>query len=156
MWLSIIVIDFCGAKFGITRGSYYLISNANKLPVFLCALGMFIYFKNININYNRFINTIAQSVFGVLLIHANSDNMRQFLWNDFLKNTLFYNSPLFILMIHAGVAIFGIFCVGTLIDQLRIHFIEKPFLRLIDRSLLKKEKQIIKLGNKIYYKIKRI
>ena len=30
----------------------------------------------------KLINTISASTFGVLLIHANSDFMRQWLWND--------------------------------------------------------------------------
>lgn len=49
-------------------------------------------FKNMNIKYNKVINFIASSTFGVLLIHANSNTMRQFLWKDICNVVGSYNS----------------------------------------------------------------
>lgn len=40
---------------------------------------------------------IAQSCFGVLLIHANSDTMRQWLWKDTLNVAGQYQTDTFIL-----------------------------------------------------------
>ena len=54
---------------------------------------MFCSFKNIDIGSNRIINTIASSVFGVLLIHANSDAMRQWLWKDTVDCVGHYDTP---------------------------------------------------------------
>lgn len=47
--------------------------------VCLLAVFAFLMFKNIQIPYNKGINTVAASTFGVLLIHANSDAMRKWL-----------------------------------------------------------------------------
>ena len=72
------------------------------------------------------------TTFGVLLIHANSDVMRQFLWKDFLKNMSFYNSNK--LCIHAVCSILGVYCTCVIIDLLRIKFIETPFLKLLEKK----------------------
>ena len=75
--------------------------------------------------YSKFINTVAQSTFGVLLIHANSDAMRQWLWKDTLQNVRFFDSPY--LWLHAVLSVLGIYIICMTIDQLRIRLIEKPF-----------------------------
>lgn len=82
-------------------------------------------------HYNKLINIIAASSFGVLLIHANSDTMRQFLWRDLLQNIAFYDSNLLIL--HAIGAVIGIYTICTAIDYLRIHIIENNFFKWYDK-----------------------
>jgi len=78
------------------------------------------------------INRVASSTLGVLLIHAGSDTMRQFLWKDLLNNTAFYESNF--LVIHAICSVIGVYIVCVLIDQLRIKLIEKPLFDYIDRN----------------------
>lgn len=67
----------------------------------------------------------------VLLIHANSDTMRQWLWQDVLKNTTFFNSPL--LIVYALVSVCMIYVVCTAIDQVRILVVEKPFFKVLEK-----------------------
>lgn len=74
---------------------------------------------------NKIINTIAASTFGVLVIHANSDIMRQWLWKDTLQNTAMYDSSL--LVIHAIGSVLGIYIVCTIIDYLRIVILKFHF-----------------------------
>lgn len=143
MWLSELVFDYLESD-----SYYYLISNANKITVFACALGMFLWFKNLHIGKSEWINRIAASTFGVFVIHANSDTMRQFLWKDFLHNTAFYHSQW--LFLHAILSIIGIYVVCTLIDMLRIRFIEKPFFRMMDTPFDRLEQWFCTIGNKIY------
>lgn len=89
------------------------------------------FFKNLNIGYSKVINTIAASAYGVLLIHANSDTMRQWLWKDTLRNVDFLNSNL--LVIHAVCSVIGIYIICTVIDMIRIKFIERPFFKKFDK-----------------------
>lgn len=129
MWSSILVIDFVGSRFGFTD-YYYMMNDSNKFLALICAISIFMYFKNVKIKKNMFINLVASSTYGVLLIHANSDTMRQFLWKDLLNNTAYYNSKF--LIIHAIVSVIGVYSVCILIDQLRIKLIEKPLFKYIN------------------------
>ena len=65
------------------------------------------------------------------MIHANSDIMRQWLWKDLLNNVAAYQSSYFVL--HAVGSVLGIYIVCTLIDMLRIQFVEKPLLGWYDK-----------------------
>lgn len=88
------------------------------------------FFKNLHF-HNKSINAISAASFGVLLIHANSDVMRQWLWKDVLNNVRIYGTD--IMIIHAFLAVIGIYVICTVIDMLRIKFIERPLLaRLFD------------------------
>lgn len=110
---------------------YYFISDSNKILAVTISISAFLFFKNIDIGRNKIINTIAASTFGVLVIHANSDIMRQWLWKDTLQNTAMYDSSL--LVIHAIGSVLGIYIVCTIIDYLRIRYIEIPFFRIWDK-----------------------
>lgn len=130
-WCSVIVGAFAYDKFN--KAIYYhFVSDSNKLLAVVTAFCAFLFFKNLNIGYNRVINKIAASAFGVLLIHANSDVMRQWLWKDVLDNVGAYHSNY--LVIHAFISVIVIYAVCTLIDMIRIKFIEKPFFKFYDKK----------------------
>ncbi|MDR3245498.1 MAG: acyltransferase [Prevotellaceae bacterium] len=128
IWISMLVYDFIGVKYLHTINWRFFMADANKITVFLVAIFMFMSFKNIKVKYNKVINLVATSCFGVLLIHANSDMMRQWLWKDFLHNTEWFQSSY--LWLHMLLSCVGIYIVCTIIDICRIKFIEKP---LFDR-----------------------
>jgi len=111
--------------------AYAFVFDANNFLAFLTGVTTFLLFKNLKLPHSSFINSVAASTFGVLLIHANSGAMRRFLWRDVLKNVEFYSSPL--MPLHAIGSVIGIFVLCVLIDQCRIHLIEKPCLKLYDR-----------------------
>ena len=96
----------------------------------MISVSAFLFFKNIKLKYNGIINTIAASTFGVLLIHAHSDLMRQWLWKDTLRNVSMFDSEFLIL--HAIGSVIAVYSICTLIDYLRIRYIEKPFLKFWD------------------------
>ncbi len=106
---------------------YGFVSDSNTIFALLTAICSFMYFKNINIHHNKIINMMGASTFGVLLIHANSDSMRQWLWKDTLNNTNWLDSPF--LFIHAITSVIGILMICILIDQLRIRLCEIPFFK---------------------------
>lgn len=79
--------------------------------------------------YHKWINTIAASTFGVLLIHANSDTMRQWLWKDMVDcSGAFYRSDT---CLYALLVVLAIFFICILIDYVRIHTIENGLLKLL-------------------------
>ena len=111
--------------------AYAFVTDSNTFLAVVVGVCAFMFFKNIKIKYNCFINTVAASTFGVLCIHANSDTMRQWLWKDTLDNVGHYNSSL--MPLHAVGSVLGIFAVCVIIDIIRINLLEKPFFKFWDK-----------------------
>jgi len=134
IWVSMIMFDY--SPIPKLKGKWsFLMSDANKLPVFLMAVFIFVFFKNLKVRHNKIINTVAASCFGVLLIHTNSDTMRQWLWKDFLHNTDRFTSSY--LWLHMLLSCIGIYIACTIIDICRIKFLEKPIFNLIGNKKAK-------------------
>ncbi len=132
---SILGMTWLGAKLNRSNLWYYFISDSNKILAVALAISSFLFFKNLKMKNSKFINTVAASSFGVLLIHANSDAMRRWLWNDLLNNMGMYQSQY--LVLHAIGSVFAIYIICTIIDYLRIRFIEKPIFKRLDKYLEK-------------------
>ena len=128
--ISVVACAWLGTVLG-RRMAFYFVTDSNTFLAVLTGLSSFMFFKNLKLNYYPAINTVAASAFGVLLIHANSDTMRQWLWRDLLDNVGMYGSPW--MPVHALGSVVIIFAVCAVIDHLRIRFIEKPFFCLWDR-----------------------
>lgn len=111
---------------------YHMVINANKFLAVSLAISLFIAFKNINIGYVKMINTLSSATFGVLLIHANSEAMRTFLWENLLSVKSYYNSNYLIL--HAILSVLSIYIICTLIELFRIKFIEMPILNRVFKT----------------------
>jgi hypothetical protein len=114
--------------------SYFFVADSNKPLAVATAVCAFLFFKNLKMGYSRVINTIAASAFGVLLIHANSDTMRQWLWRDSLDNAGHYAGNIYL---HAVISVLAVYAVCTLIDFVRIQLLEKPAFKLLDSKLNK-------------------
>jgi len=124
-WLSMVFVDKI-------IPIYWFVADSNHIMAVITALCSFMFFKDLKIGYNKPINTIAASTFGVLLIHANSDTMRQWLWKDALDNAGHYSDELF--WLRPFVAVFFIFALCIVIDIIRIRCIERPLFRFIDKT----------------------
>lgn len=133
IWVSEILVDFVGVKYNFTNWEY-MITNSNKILVFIMAISLFLVFKNINVRSNKIINVLGASSFGVLLIHANSNTMRQWLWKDLLNNTDYFNSS--ILWVHMFISVIFVYIVCATIDICRIKFIEKPIFDCLSKNRL--------------------
>ena len=125
---SVIVCAFAGNKFGKFL-PFYFVTDSNTLLAVLVGVFAFLFFKNLKLKYNRFINTVAASTFGVLLIHANSDTMRQWLWKDTLDNVGHYGQ-----YIYPILCVLGVFTVCTVVDFIRIKCVEIPFINFINKK----------------------
>lgn len=110
---------------------YFEVADSNKILALITSVCLFMLFKNLNIKQNKVINNVAASTFGVLLIHANSDTMRKFLWYNVFDGTKYYGTA--ILYVHAILSVIIIFAICILIDILRRMTLEKVFLEKIDK-----------------------
>lgn len=141
-WLTLVcfvlaIASIIGLRF-VTKGEmlgYHFISDCNKFFAVFIAVCSFLWFKNMNIKYSKVINAFGAATFGVLLIHANSNAMRTWLWKDTVDVVGHYSLPLGQLVLFSiGVAL-AVFLVCNLIDQLRIATVEKWFFNWYDRKL---------------------
>ena len=130
---------------------YVFAQDSNTFLAVSTAVTTFLFFKNIKVRYNKIINLFAGSTFGVLLIHAASDNMRKWLWKDVLNNEGIYNSKY--MPLHAIGSVIGIFVVCAILDMLRIKFIETPFFCLWDKHYGRIKNKFLKFESKILCKI---
>ena len=105
--------------------SYHFLSDSNKVLALTTAIFSFLYFRNLKINNSKIINKIAGSTFGVLMIHANSDTMRQWLWKDICDVTGSYEKMGGGCILHALCCVLMIYIACTVIDLLRIWGLEK-------------------------------
>lgn len=110
---------------------YYFVVDCNKIFAVTIATSLFMLFMNIEIKNSVIINTISASTFGVLMIHANSINMHNWLWNVLLRNRMYYNSEF--IYIHAFGSVMTVFAVCSVIDIIRIRFIERTFLHRLEK-----------------------
>lgn len=113
---------------------HFFVSDSNKFLAVAVAVSTFLWIKNINIPYSRLINTIGASTFGVLLIHANCDAMRQWLWKDTVNCVGHYNLPIWQLIGFSIGVVLSIFITCIIIDFIRIKVIEEPFFRWFDKK----------------------
>lgn len=130
--LSVVCCAWIGSRIG-RNITYTFVSDSNTLLAIINGICWFMYFRNIKIKTNRFINLVASATFGVLLIHANSDTMINWLWKDLLNNVAMYSSNW--LIVHAICSVVGIFIVCVIIDLLRQYCIEKPILKKLEKKL---------------------
>ena len=104
---------------------HHFVSGANILAISNGVL-LFLVFKNLKMGYSKSINLIASTCFGVLLIHANSNEMRQLLWRDIVRAPDLMKLPTIELFVAALLIPIAVFVVCSVIDILRIQFVERP------------------------------
>jgi len=124
-------------QYYLARGynsSYFFLRDSNKILAVAFAVCSFLWFKNLNIKYNKIINAFGAATFGVLLIHANSNAMRTWLWKDTVDCVGHYAQPLGNLILYSVGIVLVVFIVCNLIDQLRIKTLERWFFKWYDKK----------------------
>ena len=132
---SVLALTYLSHLKGTMITTYYMVNDSNKLLAIASALSLFLLFKNIPMRQNRVVNLMAQATFGVLLIHANSNAMRQWLWRDLLDVPGQYASAT--LWVHAVFSVAAIYMICVCIDLARIYLLERPVFALYDRIITK-------------------
>ena len=119
---------------GHTELVFYFVTNSNAILAVVVSVCSFMFFKTMPLKYHTWINAAGASTFGVLLIHSNSDAMRQWLWRDVLDNVGHYAGNIFL---HSILSILGVFVICIIIDRLRLRYIERPLFKILDRYMSK-------------------
>lgn len=115
---------------------YYFIADSNKFLALSTAITSFMWFKDIKMKYYPWINAIGATTFGVLLIHANSDAMRQWLWKETVDCVDNFGNSVIYTLTYAFISCLLIFFICSFIDWLRIKLIELKFNRKIENILI--------------------
>ena len=136
-------------KYGLTSYfmPYFFVADSNKLLPILIAISSFMFFKDLKIPHSRLINVVGGATFGVLLIHANSNAMRQWLWKETVDCTGHYGSSLLWTLGYAVISILIIFTVCTGIEWFRSRFIEERIISFIEPRIIKCKNYILKRLN---------
>ena len=154
-YMSVIGCAFLQLRFQLNLPLTFFVLDANKLGAVLVGVFLFTTFRNLNIAYSGVINLVAKTTFGILMIHANSDAWRTFMWRDLLHVDTSASLPALPLIIRSIVIVGGIFICCSLIDMVRIFLIERPVFDHFDRieSVILKVWRGIKCGLRSVYRI---
>lgn len=135
--ISIIAMYFLYKKGYVAKYTPYIfVADSNKLLALALAVASFMWFKSLRISNSAIINAVGASTFGVLLIHANSDAMRQWLWNETVDTVGHFSGEAAVpTVIYAIAAVIAVFALCSLIDYCRARLIE-PYILNPVHSLL--------------------
>lgn len=112
------------------RIAFLFVTDSNTLLALLTGVSAFMWFINLRVKNNIWINIIASTTFGIFLIHANSDTMRQWLWVDVFDVVGHYMST--VLPLYAIGVVLIVFITGAVIDYGRKNLIESFIFHLWD------------------------
>lgn len=139
-WVSVIFLALVSRRFGKSISiAYFFVSDSNKILALTTGVGAFFFFKNLKMGYSKIVNMVAASTFGVLMIHANSNTMRHWLWHGVCNNVGAYETGN--VVVHAIVCVVAVYMVCTIIDMLRIRFVEGPVLKYLEKELTINERK---------------
>lgn len=119
-WASVAVIFSASVRFGRPLPWYWFVADSNKVLALATALSAFCLFRLLPLGRSRIVNRVSSATFGVLLIHASSDTMRRWLWQDVCRNVWhFENDTPGGFVLHALLCTLCVFCACAGIDLLR-------------------------------------
>jgi len=116
---------------------FFFVSDSNKFISLAIAVTSFMFFKDLKMPYSRFVNAVGATTFGVLLIHANSDAMRQWLWRETVDCAGHFGPSAIYTLGYAIVSVVTIFIVCAGIDWFRGKYIEPALLSYANGMLIK-------------------
>lgn len=140
--LSVLIADFVGKRYPVFGNHATYLFSFTRVPCVLISLFLFLGFINLKVKQSKAINTIASSAFGIYLIHENP-YMRTLIWEKIFKTSAWAGSKLFILYSILSVAV--VFSVCSVIELLRINYLEKLYFKPIERASAFFEEKIAKL-----------
>jgi len=105
----------------------------NSVSALLCSLGLFLFFKNLDIKGSRVINTVASATFGVYLLHEHGSRMRRLLWLELFDCRPFLDRPA-VLLCRVLLAVLAVFAIGVAVDLVRQYALERPLFNLIEKT----------------------
>ena len=93
----------------------------NNFFILLISIFLILFFSNLNMKYNKYINIVSSTTLGIYLIHDNP-SVRTFLWTHYFK--LFEITKSKYLILSSIKVIFIIFFICMVIDLIRKFIVE--------------------------------
>ena len=93
----------------------------NNFFILLISIFLILFFSNLNMKYNKYINIVSSTTLGIYLIHDNP-SVRTFLWTNYFK--LFEITKSKYLILSSIKVIFIIFFICMVIDLIRKFIVE--------------------------------
>lgn len=131
--------------------AYRFVTDSNTFLALAVGFCSFMYFSTLNIKSGKLINLLGGSTFGILLIHTNSDLMRNWLWGGVCQVQETFEFPLTKLIFISLISVMGVFSACAIIEIIRQKLIEKRLLNWI--QTLGIYKNIETWTNEIIFKI---
>lgn len=125
--VSVIAILVLGNYMGRQLPQYWMVSDSQQPLALLVAVSTFMWFKNMMLPQNRLVNTLGGASFGVLLIHSGSATMMRWLWKDTVDCVGHYSLSFLQLVGYSFGAVLAIYLVCSIVDYLRLKYLERPF-----------------------------
>lgn len=116
----------------IQRSQKYLFGWIDRLPVFVCSIFIFGFFKNLRLPCNGMINIIASTSFGVYLTHENI-LLKQIIYHRILKLDNWVHSSYLIPYMICCVIIVFVSC--SIIELIRRTIIDKPVMYFLNKKI---------------------
>lgn len=98
--------------------------------VLLASIFLILFFSNLDVSYNKYINIVSSTTFGIYLIHDNG-SVKSFLWNNYFR--LFEITKSKDLILNSIGIIFLIFFICMIIDLIRKFIIEILLKKKLDQ-----------------------
>lgn len=105
-------------------------TTSNNIVCVATSLSLFLWAVSAKPFYSRAINTAAQSVLGIFLIHYNP-LLRGILWSRLFPNADYADSNA--LLLHCLIKVSAVFAVCLAIDRVRILTVDRAFRSFLDR-----------------------
>mgnify|MGYP003328110096 CR=1 FL=1 len=131
--ISVVAILLICNHLKMEVSQYYMVSDSNMPLALLVSVSTFMWFKNLRITQSKLINAIGGTTFGVLIIHSETVEMRQWLWEDAVDCVGHYGLPLGQLIAYSCLSVITIFIIATIIDHIRLKTLEEPLFGWFDR-----------------------
>lgn len=143
IWILTIV---CGQLRFIN--TWYFVENTYTVPVFVASVCVFLLFKNFNLKSSKVINYFAASTLAVYLIH-DDELVRNYVWKEIFRG--YSISDTMSLIFNIVFTIIVVFCASVIVDKIRILFIERYYIKIIDTYRI--DQKIVCTINRISNKI---
>lgn len=113
----------------------FFVSDSNKIFALGIAVSSFMWFKELKIPHSPLINTIGASTFGILLIHANCETMRTFLWKETFSNHSHFSADALYNIGYALIVVSIVFIGCSILKILRSKYLENPIINTTTKIL---------------------
>lgn len=144
IWASSMCMTFLGLKTGkdiiLSHASYF--TDITSPLIIVCAVGIFLTFKKMDVGYNKKINSVAKLAFPVYLLHDNPF-FRKLFWSAIVRTEDFYEVNIFFLILHMLMVVVALFVAAAILESIR----KKIETILFELNIFNKVKQIDALYN---------